>query len=60
MKDVEIGDYYFKRENYKGALSRYCEALQYKPNDAVANFRIAESLENSAISPAPESTIRRI
>jgi len=45
MKDVEIGDFYFKRENYKGALSRYCEALQYKPNDAIANFRIAESLE---------------
>jgi len=45
MKDVEIGDFYFKRENYKGALSRYCEALQYKPNDAIATFRIAESLE---------------
>jgi len=45
MKDVEIGNYYFKQQNYKGALSRYCEALQYKPNDAIANFRIAESLE---------------
>ena len=45
MRDVEIGDFYFKRENYKGALSRYCEALQYKPNDAAATFRIAESLE---------------
>ncbi|MFI5089984.1 MAG: tetratricopeptide repeat protein [Terriglobales bacterium] len=45
MKDVEIGDFYFKRENYRGALSRYCEALQYKPNDAIATFRIAEALE---------------
>ncbi len=45
QKDVEVGDFYFKRQNYRAALSRYCEALQYKPNDAIATFRIAESLE---------------
>ena len=48
MKDVEIGDFYFKRQNYHAALGRYCEALQYKPNDAIATFRIAESLEKFA------------
>ncbi len=47
QKDVEIGDFYFKRQNYRAALSRYCEALQYKPNDAVATFRIAEALDKS-------------
>ena len=41
-KDIEVGDYYFKRKNYKGALERYKDALVYKPNDAVANFRIGE------------------
>ena len=41
-KDIEVGDYYFKRKNYKGALERYKDALVYKPNDAVANFRLAE------------------
>ena len=45
MKDVEVGNFYFKQDNYRGALSRFCEALQYKPNDAVATFRVAESLE---------------
>jgi tetratricopeptide (TPR) repeat protein len=45
LKDVEVGNFYFKRQNYRAALSRFCEALQYKPNDAVATFRIAESLE---------------
>lgn len=44
-KDLEIGDYYFKRKNYKGALERYKDALVYKPNDAVANFRLAECEE---------------
>jgi tetratricopeptide (TPR) repeat protein len=44
-KDVEVGDYYFKRKNYRGALERYKDALIYKPNDAVANFRLAECEE---------------
>jgi tetratricopeptide (TPR) repeat protein len=47
LKDIEVGDFYFKRENYPAALSRYCEALTYKPNDAVATFRVAQSLEKS-------------
>jgi tetratricopeptide (TPR) repeat protein len=47
QKDIEVGDFYFKRENYHAALSRYCEALEYKPNDAVATFRIAEALDKS-------------
>jgi tetratricopeptide (TPR) repeat protein len=41
LKDIEVGDYYFKRKNYKAALDRYKEALYYKDNDAVANFRLA-------------------
>lgn len=45
LKDIEIGDYYFKLKNYSAALSRYCEALSFKPNDAVATYRIAESLD---------------
>src|SRR5437660_2377833 len=39
-KDVEVGDYYFKRKNYRAALSRYQEALYYKYDDAVATFRL--------------------
>ena len=46
-KDVEVGDYYFKRKNYRGAESRYREALLYKDNDAVATFRLAECLEKT-------------
>lgn len=45
MKNLEVGDYYFKQHNYNAALSRYCEALSYKPNDALSNFRIAEALD---------------
>jgi len=41
MKDVEVGDFYFKRKNYRAALDRYKDALYWKENDAVASFRLA-------------------
>ena len=44
-KDVEVGDFYFKKKNYAGAESRYREALLYKDNDAIATFRLAVCLE---------------
>lgn len=45
IKDIEVGDYYFRRKNYKGALDRYKEALYYKEGDALATFRLAECQE---------------
>jgi tetratricopeptide (TPR) repeat protein len=44
-KDVEVGDFYYKKGNYKAAEDRYREALRYKEDDAVATIRLAESLE---------------
>ena len=40
-KDIQVGDFYFKRKNYKAALDRYKEALYYKDKDAIASFRLA-------------------
>jgi Flp pilus assembly protein TadD len=47
MKDVEVGDYYYRAGNYKAALSRYREALEFKPRDAVATFKLAQTLEKT-------------
>ncbi len=44
-KDVEVGDFYFKKKNYRAAEDRYREALLYKDNDAIATFRLAQCLE---------------
>lgn len=44
-KSVEVGDFYFKRKNYRAAEDRYREALHYKDNDAIATFRLAVCLE---------------
>ena len=42
-KDVEVGDFYFHKKNYRAAESRFEGALQWKPNDAVATFRLAQT-----------------
>jgi tetratricopeptide (TPR) repeat protein len=44
-KNVEIGDYYFKQGNYRAAESRYREALEWKPGDAIATFKMGEVME---------------
>jgi tetratricopeptide (TPR) repeat protein len=49
-KDVEVGDFYYKRKNYRAALERYREALVYKPNDAVATYRLAECQDKTGNS----------
>lgn len=44
-KDVEVGDFYYRRKNYRAALSRYQDALLWKENDADAIFRSAQCFE---------------
>jgi hypothetical protein len=48
-KSVEVGDFYFKRKNYRAAEERYREALHYKDNDAVATIRLAVCLEKLGV-----------
>ena len=47
MKDVEVGTFYYNAGNYKAAISRFREALEFKPRDAVATFKLAQALEKS-------------
>jgi tetratricopeptide (TPR) repeat protein len=44
-KDVEVGEFYYKRKNYQGAIERYREALTFKENDAEATFGLARCEE---------------
>lgn len=44
-KDLEVGDFYFKRKNYRAALARYQDAILWKTNYAEPNFRMAQCLE---------------
>jgi len=44
-KDVEVGNFYLKRKNYRAALERFNEALLYKPKDAEATVGLAQTQE---------------
>lgn len=43
--DLRVGNYYFKRGNYKGALSRFKEATLWNPSYAIAYLRLGETEE---------------
>ncbi|MBZ5531086.1 MAG: tetratricopeptide repeat protein [Acidobacteriia bacterium] len=45
MKDIEVGNYYLKQKNYRAALDRFHDALQYKPGDAEATYGLAVTQE---------------
>jgi len=44
-EELKIGDFYFKRENYKAALSRYQEALLDRPDYAAARSKLIVTYE---------------
>ena len=44
-KNLKVGNYYFKKGNYKGALNRFREATRWNPNYAEAYLRLGESEE---------------
>src|ERR1700694_2276582 len=51
-KDVEVGEFYMKRKNYRAALDRFNDALRYKPKDAIATFRLAQTEEQMGLLEA--------
>lgn len=44
-KDLKVGNYYFKKGNYKAATSRFREATLWNPTYAEAFLRLGESEE---------------
>jgi hypothetical protein len=43
--DVEVGDYYFGRQKYNGALQRYNDAAKEKPEDLAIHVRLGRAFE---------------
>lgn len=46
MKSVEIGNFYLRRKKYKGAISRFNEAIQENSSYAPAYFGLGKAYEN--------------
>lgn len=43
-QEIQIGDFYFKRENYRAAIGRYREALLYRPDYPLAYEKLIRAL----------------
>jgi outer membrane protein assembly factor BamD (BamD/ComL family) len=46
-KNVEIGDFYYKKKNYDAAIQRYIEALEYEPGSIPAYEALARAYEKN-------------
>lgn len=46
-KAVEVGEYYMRRKNYDAAISRFEEAVYFKPNYALAYLRLGQAYEKA-------------
>lgn len=44
LKEMEVGDTYLKSTNYRGAELRFREALDLRPDDPDATFKLAKAL----------------
>lgn len=44
-RDVDVGDYSFDDKNYRGALMRYQDAANWKPQDAAIHVRLGRAYE---------------
>jgi len=44
-RDVDVGDYSFNDKNYRGALMRYQDAVNWKPQDSAIHVRLGRVYE---------------
>jgi tetratricopeptide (TPR) repeat protein len=51
--DVDVGDFNFAETNYKGALMRYDDANEEKPEDAAIHLRLGKVFEK--LNQAPQA-----
>lgn len=42
-KELQIGNYYFKKKNYRAAAKRFLEATKWNPTSAEAYLRLGEA-----------------
>lgn len=45
QEHIKVGDFYFKRDNYKAAAERYREAIRYQPQRAEPYEKLIRALE---------------
>lgn len=57
--DLQVGDFYFRRQDYHGALSRYQGALSHQPDLPAALWGCARAAYRLHDNPLAETYLRR-
>lgn len=58
-KDLKVGNYYFKKGDYKAAMSRFREATLWNPTYAEAFLRLGESEDKLKDKPAAQQAYNK-
>jgi tetratricopeptide (TPR) repeat protein len=58
-KEVQIGDYYFKKGSFRAAAGRYREATKWDENLAEAYLRLGEACEKLKDFPAMRKALEK-
>ena len=58
--DIEIGNQYWRKGAYLGALGRYKEATHYNPNSAEAFFKVGEAEEKLHNDEAAKAAFQKV
>jgi tetratricopeptide (TPR) repeat protein len=59
-RNIKIGNFYWKKGDYRGALSRYEDATRYNPSSAEAFFKVAEAEEKLKNKDAAKLAFQKV
>jgi len=57
-KNIQIGDFYYKRKNYSAAISRYLTAIEYQSDSIRAYESLAKAYEKEGKLPKAMDAIK--
>lgn len=59
-RNIEIGNFYWKKADYLGALDRYKDASRYNPHSAEAFLRVGEAEEKLHHETAAKTAFQKV
>jgi outer membrane protein assembly factor BamD (BamD/ComL family) len=59
-RNIKVGDFYWSKKNFVGALSRYKDATRYNPSSAEAFFKVAETEEKLHNPVAAKAAFQKV
>jgi len=59
-RNIKVGNFYFNKKNYRGALGRYERATKFNPSSPEAFFKVGEAEEKLKNKDAARLAFRKV